>query len=54
LVLSGSNSYQGSTDVLAGALVLGSSAALPATTVVNVGGGTLDASAFSSTIAGLA
>ena len=57
LLLAGSNIYVGDTDLLGGKLVLGSSAALPATTNLNLGSSTgsatVDLAGFSPTIAGL-
>jgi autotransporter-associated beta strand protein/T5SS/PEP-CTERM-associated repeat protein len=55
--LSGSNSYSGTTNVFAGALVAGSSSALSRNSVFALGGsgqsGVLDLAGFSNTIAGL-
>ena len=48
LTLGGSNTYSGDTDVLAGTLALGASAALPAASNVDVSGGTLNLGGFSA------
>ncbi|MEI8375032.1 MAG: TIGR03790 family protein [Planctomycetota bacterium] len=53
LILFGTNSYAGPTQVLAGTLALGSSSALPAASPITVNGGTLDLGAFRSTAASL-
>ena len=58
LVVTGTNTYQGGTNVENGVLQLGSSGALPAGTAVTMGAGstsgTLDLSGFSPTVGGLA
>jgi autotransporter-associated beta strand protein len=53
LTLSGSNTYNGPTTITAGTLKAGSTTALSSASAFNVSGGTLDASSYANTIAGL-
>ncbi len=52
-VLSGANTYTGSTSIAGGTLLLGSNTALPGAAALNLGGGTLNTDGFSTSTGAL-